>query len=341
LDDNKLLKIVAYTAASFYGGPAGVAALEKAQGKDWSDALTSGLKVYAGGQIASGIAGSEAVVNSLGQTGANIAGKVVASTATGGDPLTALATAGLGQSVGEAAGLTGSAATALGTSVVRGVVAELQGKDVTDAMLIGAVSGYLSGEKDLKLAQQAADADIAGGMIPEYGTNDAYDSFMKDAMTPEAITAIENNIVGASQGPDNIDVGGGWSPAQDAATGGYDATEFQGSGVKDADQMDSSADGSLKDALKTGLKAGLATTAAVGLGSAVSSMNKPTLELLPTPSTDLGDIYKDAPIKGYRMVQDPATGRYIPYIGDRALLAKGGLATRKSKANTAGLASRR
>ena len=44
-------------------------------------------------------------------------------------------------------------------------------------------------------AQAAIDADIAGGMVPEYGTNAAYDSAMQSAMTPEAVAAIESTYI--------------------------------------------------------------------------------------------------------------------------------------------------
>jgi hypothetical protein len=44
-------------------------------------------------------------------------------------------------------------------------------------------------------AQLAADADIAGGMVPEYGTSAAYDSAMQSAMTPEAVAAIESAYI--------------------------------------------------------------------------------------------------------------------------------------------------
>ena len=47
-------------------------------------------------------------------------------------------------------------------------------------------------------ASSAVDADIAGGMIPEYGTNQAYDAFMSQAMTPEAIAALEKQIAESS-----------------------------------------------------------------------------------------------------------------------------------------------
>lgn len=41
----------------------------------------------------------------------------------------------------------------------------------------------------------AADADIAGGMVPEYGTSAAYDSAMQSAMTPATSAAIESTYI--------------------------------------------------------------------------------------------------------------------------------------------------
>lgn len=44
-------------------------------------------------------------------------------------------------------------------------------------------------------AQAALDADIAGGMVPEFGTNAAYDTAMQSAMTPAAAAAIESAYI--------------------------------------------------------------------------------------------------------------------------------------------------
>jgi hypothetical protein len=43
---------------------------------------------------------------------------------------------------------------------------------------------------------------------------------------------------------------------------------------------------------------------------------------------EYGDIYRDAPIKGFAM-RKGEDGRYTPFIGEKAQLAKGGLATRR------------
>ena len=49
------------------------------------------------------------------------------------------------------------------------------------------------------LASLAADADIAGGLIPAYGSNVAADAFMAGAMTPEAIASLGATVAAAPE----------------------------------------------------------------------------------------------------------------------------------------------
>ena len=49
------------------------------------------------------------------------------------------------------------------------------------------------------IANLAADADIAGGMIPAYGSNAAADAFMTSAMTPEAIASLGATVAAAPE----------------------------------------------------------------------------------------------------------------------------------------------
>jgi hypothetical protein len=81
--DNPLLGKVATAAAAYFGGPAGVAALQAAMGKSVEDIAKSALLTYAGGQIAGNIAGSTDLVSSIGADATNIlakgAGKLVSS----------------------------------------------------------------------------------------------------------------------------------------------------------------------------------------------------------------------------------------------------------------------
>jgi hypothetical protein len=132
---------------------------------------------------------------------------------------------GLSGFIGGATGLTGGAlAAATGATLGAGTSA-ITGNDILKGALLGGGAGYLSsllssGVTDADLLKQAADADLAGGMLPEYGTNAAYDAAMADLManSPGAIAQLENIVnsqVGGTLGPDNIDVGGGWNPATD------------------------------------------------------------------------------------------------------------------------------
>lgn len=62
---------------------------------------------------------------------------------------------------------------------------------VGSALLFGGLGGGFDGLFGADAAAAAADADIAGGLIPEFGTNAAYDAFMASAMTPEALASLE------------------------------------------------------------------------------------------------------------------------------------------------------
>lgn len=62
-------------------------------------------------------------------------------------------------------------------------------------------------------AAAAADADIAGGLIPEFGTNAAYDAFMSGAMTPAALASLEELIAA------NPEILGSGALLTDAAAG--------------------------------------------------------------------------------------------------------------------------
>lgn len=137
----------------------------------------------------------------------------------------------LSTEIGALTNLTGAGLSAATGATLGGATSLLTGGDLGDiakGALIGGGTGYLfgllrSGVTDIDLLQQAADADMAAGMLPEYGTNAAYDAAMADLManSPGAIAQLENIVnsqVGGTLGPDNIDVGGGWNHA--------DATDY-------------------------------------------------------------------------------------------------------------------
>lgn len=144
-------------------------------------------------------------------------------------PLVGMAAAAFGipDIIGSAMGLTGSAATAAGGAVLGGGLSGMTGNDVLKGAALGGALGYAGGQlsqyinqgvTDPNLLQQAADADMAAGMLPQYGTNAAYDSAMQNLManSPGAVQQLQNIVsgqVGGAYGPDNIDIGGGYNPA--------------------------------------------------------------------------------------------------------------------------------
>lgn len=87
---------------------------------------------------------------------------------------------------------------------------------------------------------------------------------------------------------------------------------------------------------KAGLKTAMSLVggATAGLAAAKSSSSAPVT----APTLDYSNIYKDAPIKGFSM-RKGEDGKYTPFIGDKAQLAKGGFISKKPKPT--GLASRR
>lgn len=96
-------------------------------------------------------------------------------------------------------------------------------------------------------AALAADADIAGGLIPEFGTNAAYNSFMTSAMTPAAIASMEA-LVAANP-------------------------EIIGSGVSLTDAAAKLASTGLTAAQVANLvKAGISVAGLIGAGKAVSNI---------------------------------------------------------------------
>ena len=78
-----------------------------------------------------------------------------------------------------------------------------------------------------------------------------------------------------------------------------------------------------KEALKLAMRMMGAVTAGAVVSEAASSTTKRPINL------EYGDIYKDAPIKGFAM-RKGEDGRYTPFIGEKAQLAKGGLASRRN-----------
>ena len=97
--DDPLLGAAAQIAAGYFGGPWGSAALSAAMGKSPVEIAKAAALSYAGNQVAQGVSGSNALVDTLGKTGADIVGKTAGQyVGSGGkaDPLDLLLSQGIG-----------------------------------------------------------------------------------------------------------------------------------------------------------------------------------------------------------------------------------------------------
>lgn len=176
-----------------------------------------------------------------------------------------------------------------GDGIVKNVTSDLSNRDVTDNLIGSSVADYLSNNKTLSQDDVEFEQDWA--------------DVTSGKLTIDEVTDDQNDALGFE-----TDVG-------------FDATEREGSLAKDT------TGGSGLD-----IAGGLRTAATViggvaGAGAVASSLSSPSV--IEMPRLQYGDIYKDAPIKGFAMRKDETTGRYTPFIGETALLAKGGFVTRR------------
>jgi len=75
--DDPFLGKVATLAASYFGGPAGVAALQAAMGKSGKGIVTGALLSYAGGELVKNLGSTDALTNTFGQAGADFTTNLV------------------------------------------------------------------------------------------------------------------------------------------------------------------------------------------------------------------------------------------------------------------------
>jgi hypothetical protein len=92
---------------------------------------------------------------------------------------------------------TGQGTTKASQSFFGGLVDAFKDPVVLAALGAAGYGGLLGGGAAGATGATAADlaaADMAGGLIPEFGSNAAYSGFMSGAMTPEALAAMEATI---------------------------------------------------------------------------------------------------------------------------------------------------
>lgn len=279
-----------------------------------------------------------------------------------------LAVPGIGSMIGSALGATGTAATVLGNSIMNGVMSEASGGDFIEGAFASAVTGGFGsyagdvgavlGIEDAALAKTVGNAVTKAGSAAVLG-KDVAGTFLETAIVDGITTgAFKSSTTGAPDiTPDNIDIGGGWSPAGpdmtpdnidigggwnpvDIITGaGVDATEREGTLAKEAPGLD------WKGAAKTAVK----FAAAAGAGPAIATTvaragDKTELPSFTYREKQGKELYKTAPIAGYEMVKmqdDSGQVKYIPFVNDKALLpvpagfkrapmARGGFVQRRS-----------
>lgn len=270
--------------------------------------------------------------------------------------VTAGATAGYADKIGQSLGFdAGSVASkAAGNAIIAGAKAGITDENILAEMAKSAVATYMSNKEPAFDATERegslAKLGVDDNMTTDFGVNADYSlaSGLKFGST-EGIN-VDNRGVG-----EGYELTGGSTPftgIQDSASTnltamggaqGITATKQDGSTLAGTDFTTGP---SIKD-IKTGVKiAGVLMAGdevidkTIGLGG-------------PKKTSQDEDIYRDAPLAGFKMVkyEDPTTGatKYIPFVGEEALLppptgynksyAKGGFVSKPTKRN--GLAARR
>lgn len=306
-----------------------------------------------GGDVKSAVIG--AVLPTVGEAGANVIGQTLTDS-----------------------GITGTVNTVLTRAVTQGTTAALLGKDPAAAFLLGGVSSGVTaltenipGFSDLPeftrnaissaVVAKFTDTDVATAVtgslindaldyattkINEYKTQTGGitnrvvdeaipqgDGIVKSVTSDLSNTDVTDSLIGSSVADY---LSNDKTLSQDNVTTDdvtvdevvVDATEREGSLAKDT-----TGGGGLD--IAGGLKTAVTLAGGVVGANAITSSS----DKFETPTLQYGDIYKDAPLKGFSMRKDSTTGGYTPFLGERALLAKGGFVSKPTKRN--GLASRK
>lgn len=182
-----------------------------------------------------------------------------------------------------------------GDGIVKNVTSDLSNRNVTDNLIGSSVADYLSNDKTLSQEDLEFEQD--------------WDDVTSGNLTIDEVTADQNDVLGV-----NTDVQ-------------LDATEREGSLAKDTTGGGGGLD--IAGGLKTAVTLAGGVVGANAINSALDTSDE-----FQTPTLQYGDIYKDAPLKGFSMRKDETTGGYTPFIGDRALLAKGGFVSKRKSEKT-------
>jgi len=212
--DTPILGVVANIAASYFGGPAGVAALHAAMGEDASDIAKSAALSYLGNQVAQGVSGFEGVTDVFGDVGSKIVGNTAGQYVSSGgkiDPLQALISGGVGA----------------GTNAILGQIPDFGTLDPTIQKLVTkAVSSTLMGGSGLS-SQDLVNAAINAG---------------RRAAKSDTSTELKNTYGSTEEfDPSKTDWASMYADASDGSPAGLNVAEYanQDFGVNPLDNFDS------------------------------------------------------------------------------------------------------
>jgi hypothetical protein len=211
LGDDPILNLAANAAAAYFGGPAGVAALQAAKGADIEDIAKSAAMAYVGGEIVNGVSPeiSSALQNTgLDQSVANVAGKSITSgllsEAQGGDFLT-------GAVGGAISGAANEAKLAAADEYLRGLPVDryVDSTLPTEQIVLDAIAAeqpdfYQDIQQSPNINEIIADIESALGPIDEYDASSLpTEQFVLDAIaaenpTIESFDNFTNNAPGSN-----------------------------------------------------------------------------------------------------------------------------------------------
>jgi len=173
IGNDPILGAAANIAAGYFGGPAGVAALQAAMGKDIKDIAKSAALSYLGGQAGNYVSGSSSLTDILGKAGTEaVAGAAKQYVASGGkaDPVQLLMGAGLNYGVNTAGEQLGFkdlpvAQQKMLTTALNGVIT----KQPLDKLLMNvAMTGAMTKDGKASNFGPGTAKEFSEGLIPGY-----------------------------------------------------------------------------------------------------------------------------------------------------------------------------
>lgn len=222
---------------------------------------------------------------------------------------------------------------------VSSVTSGLRDSDATDADIARSATDFLSNKPDYSLTSDITFPKLDGLKVDP----------ITDAGSTVGTSPVDYNLTGGSA-LDGLGLKMPTSPNIDGMGGGQGLTVKTPEGVlseegvrvtgtpSDLGDPESFINKPPPDGTTSSIdpskiiKAGAQLLGSAAIGAAVSSATRPSTPLMPV-NLDYGDIYKDAPIKGFSM-RKGADGKFTPFIGEKAQLAEGGFVSKRVSKKT-------